>query len=219
MTKEKKKWLLIVNFITFLRIIGTIILFPIYFKCGQVVVACILSFLFLTDWIDGFLARRYKVSTFFGSIMDSVSDKLMAIASCVILCFINSYMIYSIIIELLIILVNTFVFTQKGNIKSSYIGKIKTWVLSVCIIIGFFICKDNTKIINIAVAAPAIIAEFVTLFDYVKKALKVKINITNEKPKYKKFKEINHMLFSPEFYEENKDKSGLINNIYKNEKL
>ena len=218
MTKEKRKWLVIVNFITCLRIIGTIILFPIYFACGQIAVGCILSFLFLTDWIDGYLARKHKVSTFFGSIMDSVSDKLMAIASCIILCFINSYMIYSIIIEFLIIIVNTFVFTQKGNIQSSYIGKIKTWILSLCIILGFFICKSDTKVINICIAAPAILAEFITLFDYVKKALKIKVNITTEKPKYKKMKEINQMLFSPEFYEKNKNNPGLIDNLYENGK-
>ena len=217
MNKSKKRWMIVVNIITLLRVIGSIILFSIYFNFGSITVGLILTGLFLTDWIDGFLARRFKVSTFFGSIMDSISDKLMAIVSCIILCFINKYMIASIIIEILIIFVNTFALTQKANIKSSYIGKIKTWVLSIAIIAGFFICKENTNIINLFVALPAIIFELITLIDYFKKCIKVKIVIENKKPKYKEFKEIKKMLFSPEFYEKNKNKTGLIDNIYINE--
>ena len=218
MNRKQKLWLIIVNIITFLRIFGSIILFPIYFRYNQFVVGIILTILFLTDWIDGFLARKFNVSTFFGSIMDSISDKLMAITSCIILCYINKFMILSIVIELLIIIVNTVVLTQKGNIKSSYIGKIKTWILSISIILGFFICNSDTKLINFFVAIPAILFEFITLFDYLKKCFKIKIKITNDKPEYKNIKEINKMLFSPEFYEKNKDQNGLINNIYKNGK-
>lgn len=217
MKKSRKKWLIIVNAITSLRIIGSAFLFPIYFKYGQNVMGIILTVLFLTDWIDGYLARKYNVSTFFGSIMDSICDKVMAIVSCIILCFINKYFIISIILELLIFFVNTFVLTQKGNIKSSLIGKGKMWVLSICVILGFFLSKDGNAVVNLSIAIPAIIAELVTLYDYLKKGSKVKIEITTKKPNYKSFKEIKKMLFSPEFYELHKDDEGLITHIYKNE--
>ncbi len=215
MTQKKKMQMILVNAITISRIVGSIILFPIYFMYGPKVVGSILLFLFLTDWIDGYLARKYKVSTFFGALMDSWCDKSMAIASCIILCFINEYLIYSIIIEVLIVIVNTLVFTQKGNIKSSYIGKVKTWILSVAIIIGFFICGPNKHLINICVALPAIIAEFITLVDYVKKMLSIEFKFSTKSPEYKSLKEINKVLFNPEFYEKHKDSTGLINYIYK----
>jgi len=215
MKKSRKKWLIIVNLITSMRIIGSVFLFPIYFKYGQNVMGIILTVLFLTDWIDGYLARKYYVSTFFGSIMDSICDKVMAIVSCVILCFINKYFIIAIILESLIFIVNTFVLTQKGNIKSSLIGKGKMWVLSICVILGFFFSKEGKTILNVLIASPAILAELVTLYDYLKKGSKVKVEIVAKKPQYKPFKEIKGMLFSPEFYDAHKDDEGLITHIYK----
>ena len=217
MKDKRKKWLIIVNTITSLRIIGSIFMFPIYFKYGQTVMGIILTILFLTDWIDGYIARKFKVCTFFGSIMDGICDKIMAIVSCIILCFLNKYMIASIILEALIFFANTFVLTQKGNVKSSIIGKGKMWVLSICVILGFFFSKRGKTFVNILIAAPAILAEVITLIDYIKKGSKVKLEITREKPNYKTSKEIKYMLFSPEFYEKHKDDEGLITHIYKNE--
>lgn len=217
MKKGRKKWLIIVNMITLTRIIGSIFLFPIYFKYGQNVMGIILTILFLTDWIDGYLARKYNVSTFFGSIMDSICDKVMAIVSCVILCFINKYFIIAIIIEALIFITNTFILTQKGNIKSSLIGKGKMWVLSICVILGFFFSKEGRTVVNLLIAGPAILAELITFYDYLKKGSNVKVEIVAQKPHYKSFKEIKKMLFSPEFYDNHKDDEGLITHIYKSE--
>ncbi|MCY3626301.1 MAG: CDP-diacylglycerol--glycerol-3-phosphate 3-phosphatidyltransferase [Gammaproteobacteria bacterium] len=39
----------------------------------------------LTDWLDGFLARRYGISTSFGAFLDPVADKLAVIAALVVL--------------------------------------------------------------------------------------------------------------------------------------
>ena len=214
MDSRRKRWLIIVNLITSSRIIGSILLFPIYFKYGQNVMGTILTVLFLTDWVDGYLARKYKVSTFFGSIMDGVCDKCMAIVSCIILCFINKYFLIAVIFEVLIFLTNTFALTQKGNIQSSIIGKGKMWVLSICVILGFFFSKDN-NLINFIIAAPAIIAETITFGDYLIRSSKVKVQIEAKKPHYKNIKDINKMLFSPEFYLAHKDDEGLIDHIYK----
>ena len=214
MKEGRKKWLIIVNAITLSRIIGSIILFPLYFCFGAKTIGLILAIFFLTDWIDGYLARKFKVSTFFGSIMDSVCDKLIAIVACTVLFFINPYMIVPIVIEILIVLVSLLNVTQNNTAKASYIGKIKMWVLSLCVVIGFFICENDKTIINICVAAPASIFGFITLLGYLKKVIKGSVVVKNEKPKYKSFKEIKYMLFSPEFYDKNKDKKGLLDNIY-----
>lgn len=218
MKQNAKFWLIFVNIITSLRIIGSIILFPLYFSCGAKIVGLILAFLFLTDWIDGYLARRYHVSTFFGSILDSVSDKSIAIIACTILCFLNPYMIYSIIVELAILVFSLLIITQNNTAKTLYIGKVKTWVLSLAVIIGFFICNPDKTLINICVMMPALIFEVLSLIGYLKKFFSVKVKIEKKTPKYKSFKEIKDMLFSPEFYDANKDKTGLIENIYADEK-
>ncbi|MBO4601443.1 MAG: CDP-alcohol phosphatidyltransferase family protein [Bacilli bacterium] len=215
MDKKRKKYFIIVNAITLSRILGSALLFPIFFYYGQNVIGIILSVLFATDWIDGYLARKHNVCTFFGSIMDGVCDKVMAIISCLILCYLNPFMIVSIALELLIFIVNTFALMKNGNVKSSQIGKTKMWFLSLSVILGFFLSKPHRSLINFLIAVPAIIAELITLIDYTFKTLKLKFKITKTKPKYKKFKDIKKMLFDPEFYEQYKDQKGLISHIYK----
>lgn len=218
MDKKSKRWLVIVNLMTISRIVGSIFLFPIFFHYGQKTVGIILSILFLTDWIDGFLARRHHVSTFFGSIMDGVCDKVVAIVSCIILCYINKFMIICIFLEILIFLVNTFVLTQNGNIKSSKIGKAKMWVISSSIVAGFLLSSPSKTVLNLIIAVPAIIAETITLIDYIRKIFGLKISLTAKKPHYKSGKDIKKMLFNPDFYDRYKDEEGLISHVYKNEK-
>lgn len=214
MSKKRKSWLVVVNIITLSRIIGSIFLFPIFFAYGKIVVGLILAFLFFTDSVDGYLARKYDVSTFFGSIIDSICDKVIIIVSCLLLCFINKFMYICIALEALIFIVNLYALMQNGNIKSSQIGKIKMWVLTICVTLGFFIPYKST-LVNLLIAIPAIIFDLITVIDYIVKASKLKPSIKIKTPKYKKGSEIKYMLFDPEFYKKHKDEKGLISNIYK----
>ena len=88
----------IVNFLTLIRLIGTIILIPLYNMFGGKVVGITSFFCYLTDSIDGILARRWKVSTFFGAIFDGVADKLFTITNFIILYLITPYALIPIII-------------------------------------------------------------------------------------------------------------------------
>ncbi|EPS58151.1 hypothetical protein M569_16665, partial [Genlisea aurea] len=40
----------------------------------------------ITDWLDGYLARKMKVGTQFGAFLDPVADKLMVAATLILLC-------------------------------------------------------------------------------------------------------------------------------------
>lgn len=215
---KNKKWLYIVNIFTFSRIVGSIFLFPLYFNYGQRIVSYVLTGLFLTDWIDGYLARKFKVCTFFGSIMDTICDKTIAIVACIILCFLNPYMIYVIISEVLILLISMFNLTQNNTAKALYIGKLKMWIVSTCVVVGFFLCGTDKTVVNLLVFIPSIIFELMVIYVYLARLLNGKIVVSHNKPKYKSGKDIKMMLFSPEFYEKNKDSKGLLNNIYKTEK-
>lgn len=217
MTKLQKKWFLLVNFITISRIIGSIALFPIYFCIGHIAAGIMLTLLFVTDWIDGYLARKHNVCTFFGSLLDTICDKLIIIVSCSLLCFLNPYFICSIVFEVLILLICTINLTQNNKAKSPPIGRIKMFVLCVCVIIGFFICDKDSNLVNLLVILPAAIFEIIIIIDYSSKLFKNKIVFKKEKT-YKSKKDIKKMLFSPDFYEKHKDSKGLLNNIYKDEK-
>ena len=56
--------LLFVNLLTFIRIVGTIIIVPVYLRYGGIAAGIISLVCYATDSIDGILARKWNVSTF-----------------------------------------------------------------------------------------------------------------------------------------------------------
>ena len=66
----------IVNAITFYRLLAAPVLLFLLFSDQLAVFKWLLMASFLTDATDGYLARKYQVTSVFGSILDSVSDDL-----------------------------------------------------------------------------------------------------------------------------------------------
>ena len=102
MKKEvpRKLKLIFVNTITLIRLIGALLLPFIYHKYGASIVSLSIIIIFLTDAIDGFLARKLNVSTFFGSMLDGLSDKLLNVISFVILGLEYDIMLTPLILEI-----------------------------------------------------------------------------------------------------------------------
>ena len=68
------------NLLTWLRIIlipvlGLIFLLP--YPWSNATAAALFAFAGLTDWLDGFLARRWGQTSLFGAFLDPVADKLL----------------------------------------------------------------------------------------------------------------------------------------------
>ncbi len=131
--------ILIVNILTFIRVIGSFVLVPIYNIYGGFYVGIIAMFGYLTDSIDGILARKWHASTFFGALLDGVADKLFTIVNFIVLFLITPYALIPIIFEILIIIVQLIKYHKKLNIKSNMIGKSKVWVLAICVVLTFLI--------------------------------------------------------------------------------
>ena len=135
--------LLFVNILTFIRIIGTIILIPIYKTKGGLW-AGIFSFIcYATDVLDGFLARHFRVSTFFGALFDGIADKLFTIVNFIVLYLITPYAIIPIIFEVLTVILNLIKFNKNCNVGTNIIGKIKIWILAISLITAFLISSVN----------------------------------------------------------------------------
>lgn len=66
----------VVNAITFYRLLAAPVLLILLYGGHLTVFKWLLVVSFLTDAVDGYLARKYKVTSIFGSILDSVSDDL-----------------------------------------------------------------------------------------------------------------------------------------------
>lgn len=229
--------LIIINILTFIRIIGTIILIPIYNLWGGFWVSIVSMICYLTDSVDGILARKWKVSTFFGALFDGVADKLFTIINFIVLFLITPYALFPIILEISIVFVLFIKFILKLNIQSNIIGKSKVWVLAMCVVLTLFVSdigsinfipfviKDYilsipSKSLYFWMLLPAILMEVLTLISYILEILKPqKIKVLNKPKKELKIPELKgntrwenfkRIWLNPVFYEEHKNDTNLI---------
>ena len=75
--------------LTICRVIAVPALAAVYYSemaNAAVVTGVIFIGAAITDWLDGFLARKLKASSAFGAFLDPVADKLMVAASLCLLC-------------------------------------------------------------------------------------------------------------------------------------
>jgi len=226
----------IVNFLTLLRLIGTIILIPLYKTFGGKVAGMISFFCYFTDSIDGILARKWKVSTFFGALFDGFADKLFTIINFILLYLITPYALVPIVIEILIVVVQMIKFSCNLNIQSNIVGKAKVWFLALSVVLTFLVSDISnirylslnfrnwilsipSNILYLYLLLPAIIMETLTLFSYMIEICYPKnIEIITTKPKksekskltFEERKEyIKNVWLCPEFYEKHKDDTNL----------
>ena len=122
----------LVNSITAIRALGTLVIVPIFKNNGPFTAGLAAAGFFLTDFIDGKLARGLKVQTFFGSLLDSLSDKAFAII-CLVLLALQNPIFWTVIAAEGAIVYANYKSAQKGNnIQSSFAGKAKT----ACMLVG-----------------------------------------------------------------------------------
>mgnify|MGYP003571268487 CR=1 FL=1 len=227
--------LLIVNGLTLIRVFGTILLIPIYKNYGGVYAGLFSLLCYLTDSIDGILARKWKASTFFGALFDGFSDKLFTIINFIVLYLITPYSLIPILFEVGVVIIQLFKYNKNYNIKSNFIGKLKVWILAICLVFTFIVSdinsimflSDNIKeyINNIPnnikyfwLLFPAILIEALTIIIYILEVFK-KNNRVEPVKKIKKKKEdrkynnwldyFKNVWLSPEFYNQHKNESNL----------
>lgn len=225
--------LIIINLFTAVRLIGAFILPILYFKYGSSFASLVIIILFSTDCIDGFLARKLKCSTFFGSVMDAVSDKLLNAISFILLSFEYHIMLAPLIIEISIMYTIYSTYRYGGNIQASKIGKIKTIILDIFVIISFILLSlpmfkfnstfinnliSNTEIYITCACFIIIISCLVALFDYIRKNTYARLNpkseiIKREHKVKKPMKLIIKQLFDTNYYLKHKDES-IMKQIY-----
>ena len=220
MNKKIKK--IIVNSLTISRIIGTLFIPLMFNSLSKIMFILIIILLFITDAIDGPLARHWEVSTIAGTILDMSADKIFGFAILIIISNIYPIMLIPALLEIVIAVTNL-ISTNKGNIsKSSQIGRIKTIVMWACISILFLTgmteelidilnINNNKYIIEFIAISTAIISEFVVAADYIIKAIKNNnkgnkklFNIIKDKEKLKFIKNI---IFDEKYYILTKDKN------------
>ncbi len=227
--------LIFINTLTLIRILGTIILVPVYRRYGGLAVGIVSLFCYFTDSIDGILARKLHASTFFGALFDGLADKLFTIINFIVLFLITPYAIIPIIFEILTMLVLFIKYQKNLNVKSNIIGKSKIWVLAISLVITFlisdinnipflpinfkdFIGSINPNTLYIVLLLPAIIMEFLTFSSYLMELFnpkqKLLINNGNKNNNVSKFKgtfweNFKNIWLNPDYYEQHKNDNYL----------
>jgi CDP-diacylglycerol--glycerol-3-phosphate 3-phosphatidyltransferase len=133
------------NQLTLLRI-GMIPVFVIlyYLPWGwsHVASAAIFSLAALTDWVDGYLARKMGLESSFGAFLDPVADKLIVIVALIMLLQANPaiwFALPTVVIvgrEVVISALREWMAERalREEVAVSMIGKVKTWVQMAAIV-------------------------------------------------------------------------------------
>ena len=159
------------NILTTLRLLSVpifILLFLLKIYVGAITIFICAS---ITDFIDGFLARRWKVISKYGSIVDPIADKSLMISALILITiFFNKYAVIPIILEFTIANLNYIIHIKDGiKFYVAYIGKCKTALLMITI---SYILLNNiiyiNKLIEYILIILTIIFQLLTLFKYYK---------------------------------------------------
>ena len=121
-----------------------VVVFYLPFKWAFFASALVFSFAAITDWADGYVARKYNQSTPFGAFLDPVADKLMVVIA--ILLLLTQYhdavwfVIASAVIvgrEIVISALREWMASlgKRASVAVSNIGKIKTTLQMTAIIV------------------------------------------------------------------------------------
>ena len=233
-----KKWFyfIITNFITFLRVIGIFALIPVYKNFGGLACFLLSSFCFLTDCLDGLLARKLQSSTFFGSLFDALSDKAFLVVNMFLLMSMTEFAIIPILLELSIAMVQSYKYEKQMNIQANIIGKTKMWVAGICISLSYILLDQRfisslgllgnqikqipeTGLLSI-VLVPLVLSEIVTLISYIVEYFGFKHQMTidclqkkaqEEEKIMQAMREISlkDLMFNHKYYEIYKDQGNL----------
>ncbi len=149
------------NLITLSRIVMIpvfVVVFYLPTSWSYMASAAIFALAGITDWLDGYLARRLNQSTPFGAFLDPVADKLMVAVALAVL--IEEYSAVLLTIPATIIIGREIVISalrewmaeigSRGSVAVSYIGKIKT-TAQIAAIVGLLAFPPGNFLADIAV--------------------------------------------------------------------
>lgn len=155
---------MLANIITITRLLLIIPFGILLYNKGiqNLVPACLFTFIIITDFLDGYVARKYKQVTKFGKLLDPFVDKLLIVVTTIILIIKNIIPIYSLYIfirDIIIwILALTIMKKKKIVLAADIYGKTKTVLHFLAILFVLIIGKWNI------ISFDLLVLSFLTLF-------------------------------------------------------
>lgn len=128
-------------------------------------------FISLTDFFDGYIARRDNLVTNFGKLMDPIADKIFVFSILIVLVRYNLLSVWFILIllsrEFVVVAIRTLIVENGGEIvAASNVAKLKTATQMLAIL--FIILFSFGKIANSIVMLPSVILSLISMYEYYK---------------------------------------------------
>lgn len=179
------------NSLTLSRIFMIPILVLVYLydnKWSNMASAIIFALAAITDWFDGYLARKLNQSSSFGAFLDPVADKLMVSTALILLVFAQGQNLL-IVISAIVIIGREITISalrewmaelgQRANVAVSMLGKVKTFAQMASI--TFLLYQDNLFSLPIFMIGEVLlivsaVLTIVSMFIYLKAAWQVMKN-------------------------------------------
>ena len=156
-----------------------VVLFYLPFSWSMPVAAGLFGLASITDWLDGYLARRWNQSTPFGAFLDPVADKLMVAVALALL--IERYDTLVLTLPALVIIGREIVISalrewmaemgKRGMVAVSWVGKLKTTLQMVALLILLALPPTHDiALLGVAVLYIAAILTLWSMIQYLKAA-------------------------------------------------
>lgn len=124
------------NILTLMRLTAPCFIIPAAAVGSVPLVLGMTAFFSLTDFVDGFIARKWHLTSELGETLDAVTDKLFASTLLIAASFSNPLLLCNLGLESVIAGINIYKKLHNESVKSSVIGKLKTWFLFSLVGIG-----------------------------------------------------------------------------------
>lgn len=173
-----------------------IVIFYLPFKFTPLACAIVFALAALTDWFDGFLARRWKQTTRFGAFLDPVADKVLVAVSLVLV--VSHYHSFLITIPALVMISREIIISalrewmaevgNRNKVAVSWLGKVKT-ALQMLALVGL-LWRYNSLMENISIIA-LYIAMAITVWSMIEYLNVAKEDLMSEKAMSSEINETN----------------------------
>lgn len=175
------------NWVTVIRVLLVPVVVIVYYSplaWGNLLAAALFAIASLTDWLDGYLARRLNQTSPFGAFLDPVADKLLVVVALVLLTAIYPG-VWFVLPVAVIIAREVFVsalrewmanVNQRDLVAVGYIGKIKTTVQMIAIIVLIAATPDWPDLVwqlGVVLLYVSAVFSLWSMISYLRKALPV----------------------------------------------
>lgn len=189
--KNKENLFNIPNCLCYFRILLIPIFLLVYFKWENeyhfIIAALILVLSGLSDFLDGFIARKFNMITDFGKLIDPIADKLTQFTIAITLLF--EYPLAWLLLIIIVIkdgmlgIVGLYLYDYGLKIKgASWWGKIATayFYVIVIVLVGFHIPDTLASTVMIVSSSALMLLAFILYSKELKYMVKEKERLVNE---------------------------------------